>query len=1016
MIGGNDPTRVGTPSNLPADAQDSMRPPEDMADISLLHRQLQSTVVPPPQTPGALPVAWRRDRPFVLGDLVGEGGFAQVFRATQTSLNRTVAVKRPRASGAPVPDRDASHVLFGREALVSAQLDHPNIVPVYDLAFDPDGTPLLAMKLVEGQSWLDQLDRDRVLPPEELLARHLPTLLTVARAVASAHARGIIHRDLKPAQVVVGQFGEVYLMDWGLAAALPGATSQTGVRMDEIAIPVADAPNPAGTPAFMAPEQTVKSPAGLGTWTDVYLLGGILYFLVTGSPPHQQATPLASFQHAAAGTVTMPAGIAPELEAILARSLEPAPARRMQTAAEFVRAIEDFQSGRDRHQRADSLLRAAADLERAGGDGYERFEEADRLVAEAIELAPDQPGARELQTHIVAGFVRAAIARDDLRLAAAQVMRIADDSLRSSLEALIAAGEARFRRNRLQRRAAIAGMFVTAVLASGIGLMTVRQVARARAAEVEIRTETSRNEVRILAATENKKRETAARDLHETLAAMRASTQELLLHPFLRLATVNDLRPTHSTGETLLRGRPDMGRELAALAGKIRRQRAVLETSGTALEPVPAGLLVAEGLLALTADTTASRAEAFRAYSQAIAAQPRNQEAWIGMAVAAGRNGETSTAVSAIRRAVRLGMTTSSGQDSVARGVAGQIYEQAGSAIPPRPDDLLIESWPRGGRNADHYREVSGSWAPSVTASRYKSAAPGCTSHLAASTRDFVFSQPYFPVETTSPAVARFHPRFSAPRLCHPHITWPPQANASPVHIRVRHAGGDTTFAVTMDGFGYLGEPSSDKWVDLGEFRFLPGEDQFVEVAAGEDAVPVGLNQFGTVCADAVLFTSGPFRDPAFRIPVADVSTTAGPSAVAGGFHTGGTTVTLNANPTAALAEARGTGKPLCLLFWYPVPSNVISPLSQSSEYCLRRLFLHPLVTAELKRHFVTASVNIGTHPELSARYEADRGVTTIVIAAPDGKPLDRLTVGTLPPSPVELAERLRRAGAKTGK
>ena len=238
-------------------------------------------VMPDTQPPATM------ERPaYQLGRIVGAGGFGEVWQAVQVSLDRVVALKRPRRSST-LPDRVTAATarlgahLFRQEALVTAQLDHPSIVPVHDLGVDGEGEPVLAMKFVEGRLWTDVIEEQlQTLPVPEFLARNLPILVSVAQAVAYAHARDIVHRDIKPANVMVGEFGEVFLTDWGLAVRLaPASAGPEG----EAPVPVAC---PAGTAAYMAPEQTEPTADRIGPWTDLYLLGGTLYTLLTGKTPH----------------------------------------------------------------------------------------------------------------------------------------------------------------------------------------------------------------------------------------------------------------------------------------------------------------------------------------------------------------------------------------------------------------------------------------------------------------------------------------------------------------------------------------------------------------------------------------------------------------------------------------------------------------------------------------------------------------------------------------------------------
>src|SRR5947209_14102911 len=191
---------------------------------------------------------------FDLLDEVGRGGMGVVYRARDLALDREVAVKLLRDEFAP---GSAAAARFVDEARITGQLQHPGIPPVYQVGALPDGRPYLAMKLIKGQT-LDELLKAgvRVDP--------LGTFEAVAQAVGYAHAHGVVHRDLKPANVMVGAFGEVQVMDWGLAKVLagggraaddPDATLGTEVRSTRGAAEATQAGSLLGTPAYMPPEQ-----------------------------------------------------------------------------------------------------------------------------------------------------------------------------------------------------------------------------------------------------------------------------------------------------------------------------------------------------------------------------------------------------------------------------------------------------------------------------------------------------------------------------------------------------------------------------------------------------------------------------------------------------------------------------------------------------------------------------------------------------------------------------------------
>ena len=192
---------------------------------------------------------------YQLLEVLGEGGMGVVYSARQSSVDRVVAVKMLRKE-----DEDATRrQLFLQEAMVTADLNHPNIVPVHELGRNEQGALFYSMKQIEGTLWSDVIESNS---QEE----NLDILLRTADAVAFAHSRGIVHRDLKPENVHLGQFGEVRLMDWGLAQA----TSE--YRKPEFA----GAQRMGGTPAYMAPEMT-KPKQKIGLASDVYLLGAILF-------------------------------------------------------------------------------------------------------------------------------------------------------------------------------------------------------------------------------------------------------------------------------------------------------------------------------------------------------------------------------------------------------------------------------------------------------------------------------------------------------------------------------------------------------------------------------------------------------------------------------------------------------------------------------------------------------------------------------------------------------------------
>ncbi len=272
-----------------------------------------------------------------------QGGMGTIYLAEDTQLQRTVALKVlhvPDASG------EWSARLL-REARVIAQLEHPSIVPVHDVGTLPDGRVFYVMKFVQGRR-LDQYARS-----ECALPNRLRIFQKVCEAVAFAHASGVIHRDLKPENIMVGAFGEVQVMDWGLAKIV--AAGETGKTPDGSGHQLGDASRPVahggahptqhgtvlGTPAYMAPEQQRGEVDDIDQRTDVYALGAILRFLLYGPVPgavaHKSGSRL--FQSAGGGKIPKP------LAAIVATAMAASKEQRYATALALAHDIERFLNG-----------------------------------------------------------------------------------------------------------------------------------------------------------------------------------------------------------------------------------------------------------------------------------------------------------------------------------------------------------------------------------------------------------------------------------------------------------------------------------------------------------------------------------------------------------------------------------------------------------------------------------------------------------------------------------------------
>jgi eukaryotic-like serine/threonine-protein kinase len=295
---------------------------------------------------------------YVLGEEIARGGMGEVYRATDTVLNREVAVKVLQARYGP--ESRAAH-RFADEARITGQLQHPAIPPVHDLGTLPDGRPFLAMKLIKGQT-LDDLLKTRPDPSADR-GRFVAVYEAACQAVGYAHAHDVIHRDLKPANVMVGAFAEVQVMDWGLAKVLTNRgrdstaadPNETAGGTEVVSLRDSDgsftqAGSVLGTPAFMPPEQAIGAVGSIDRRSDVFGLGAILAVILTGRPPFVAATAETTRVKAAQGDVAEcfagldTCGAEPELVALCKRCLAPKPDDRPTDAGEVANAVAEHRA------------------------------------------------------------------------------------------------------------------------------------------------------------------------------------------------------------------------------------------------------------------------------------------------------------------------------------------------------------------------------------------------------------------------------------------------------------------------------------------------------------------------------------------------------------------------------------------------------------------------------------------------------------------------------------------------
>ncbi len=331
---------------------------------------------------------------YELQDKLGEGGMGIVYLARQTSIDRLIAVKMLKPDEAKGDDVRSR---FLAEATVTGELDHPNIVPIHDLGCTENGALFYAMKRVRGIPWNEVM-------ASKSLTENLEILMRLADAISFAHSRGIIHRDIKPENVMLGDFGEVLVMDWGLAYSVVGQKAPLQDPSEVVS----------GSPAYMAPEMAAGTIDQLSFSSDVYLLGATLYEIVAGFPPHSGDNLMGCLFNAAQNNIR-PTSKTGELVGIALKAMATRPEDRYASVGDFQVAIREYQS------HSESILLAAKANERLSaaqrsGD-YTDYAQALFGFREALDLWPGNATAREGVNTAALAYAGRAIERDDLDLA-----------------------------------------------------------------------------------------------------------------------------------------------------------------------------------------------------------------------------------------------------------------------------------------------------------------------------------------------------------------------------------------------------------------------------------------------------------------------------------------------------------------------------------------------------------------------------------------------------------------------
>lgn len=279
---------------------------------------------------------------------LGKGGSALLRSCLDGNLGRTVVMKTLHPH---LAQNDYMRSRFLREARVTAQLQHPATVPVYEIGQDIEGRLYFTMKKVEGETLRDILENQSTGDEQAIatynLDRMLGLLIQVCNALSYAHAHGVVHRDVKPENILIGSFGEVMLLDWGVAKVWSSDDPDLPEIEHEILTDVGQRP---GTPLYMSPEQIRGGGEEIDERTDIYGIGVVLYEMLTLKEPHRGENINETFEMILKEETIPPETRTPKrqvpkrLSAIAMKALEKNPANRFQTMAEMVDALRDFRS------------------------------------------------------------------------------------------------------------------------------------------------------------------------------------------------------------------------------------------------------------------------------------------------------------------------------------------------------------------------------------------------------------------------------------------------------------------------------------------------------------------------------------------------------------------------------------------------------------------------------------------------------------------------------------------------
>lgn len=438
---------------------------------------------------------------YAIINQIGKGGMGVVYAAKQKSLRRRVAVKTLKRD---IGQKEDDRAKFLSEAVITGVLDHPNIVPIHELGQTEDGTLFYSMKCVTGTEW-------HKVVRNKSEAENLEILMKVADAVAFAHSKNVIHRDLKPENVMLGEYGEVLVMDWGLAVDLN--------RKEEFTM--------GGTPAYMSPEMAKGPLDRIGKCSDIYLLGAILYEIVTGFPPHAAST-ITECLVAAAQNVIVRSESNSRLKSIALKAMATSPKLRFNSVALFQEEIRKYQSTAQSIELAHTSQK---ELEAAKDSGsYELFSRAMFGFEDALKLWNENDTAEKGVREARLEYAKCALAKGDYDLGLQLVSPTSPDE-EPIFQQLTKAKRAAERNARNVRRARIVAVASLLVMLIGAGIgMALIDAERGRAVVAEDRANEEAENARLAEQDATKQKELAiiARDEAKELATdLAAKTTDL---------------------------------------------------------------------------------------------------------------------------------------------------------------------------------------------------------------------------------------------------------------------------------------------------------------------------------------------------------------------------------------------------------------------------------------------------------------------------------------------------------